>query len=536
MDAPPPPRPLTIEDLPASTHLPPEINPLAEGVFMAHQRRWLEDSSKLKIASKGRRTGITFAQAWEDTLTAASARSAGGMNCFYIPDVKEKGLEYIGYVRHFAECIGEQLSEFEEFLFEDEQENGTTKYITAYRAKFASGFRVQALASRPANIRGLQGQVTIDEAAFHGNVREVINSVNALLIWGGRIRVISTHNGVSNPFNVLILEAKAGKSPFKVHEITFQDAVDAGLYERVCLVTGEEVTPEGKRAWYDLILSSYGTDDEARDEELFCVPRASTGTYLPLPLIQLRQVEGYELIAWRAPKGMVDWDEERRHQVALEWLEATVQPFLVALPRDRKHALGGDFGRFTDRSDFAICSIDAYLRRRFPLIVELADTPFDVQALILYYILDRLPMFQHAILDANGIGMALSEAARQRYGRDRITELKPSESFYLATMPLFKSAMETDGIWIPMHSDVRDDLGMIKLVNGVPRVPTGHRRTGTDGKLRHGDSGMALVYGFAASQVETGEYGYQPAIEPAQANRPTPHEDEKGPLFGPGAF
>lgn len=52
-----------------------------------------------------------------------------------------------------------------------------------------------ALSSRPENIRGLQGKVVIDEAAFHPNVQGVMEMATALLIWGGRISVISSHNG-----------------------------------------------------------------------------------------------------------------------------------------------------------------------------------------------------------------------------------------------------------------------------------------------------------------------------------------------------
>ena len=278
-------RAITEAELPPEVKLSPAVNPLHEGVFMLHQRQWLEDRSPLKICPKGRRTGITFASAWDDTLTAASARSAGGQNCFYIGDSKDKGLEYIGYVRHFAKCIGEQLVACEEFLFEDRQESGETKYITAYRARFASGFRAAALASRPANVRGLQGRVTIDEAAFHPNVRAVIAAANALLIWGGEVRIISTHNGVNNPFNQLCKEAARPGSPWKLHTYSFDDAVANGLYERVCLKRGTTPTPEGKKAWYELIRGSYGSNKDAEREELDVEPAEGEGAWLSYDLI-----------------------------------------------------------------------------------------------------------------------------------------------------------------------------------------------------------------------------------------------------------
>ncbi len=165
---------------------PKEQDPLAEGILMAHQRAWIEDKSPLKLVEKGRRTGITFAEALDDTLITAATPEAGGDNVFYIGGIKEKGREFIGYVSNFARALTSHSGDVEEFLFSDQKEDGSTKYISAYRVRFASGFRIEALSIRPENIRGLQGIVVIDEAAFHQDVRSVLDAVNALLIWGAR--------------------------------------------------------------------------------------------------------------------------------------------------------------------------------------------------------------------------------------------------------------------------------------------------------------------------------------------------------------
>jgi phage FluMu gp28-like protein len=100
--------------------------------------------------------------------------------------------------------------------------------------------------------------VVIDEAAFHKDVRGVLDAVNALLIWGGKIRVISTHNGVLSPFNELIREARAGKNPFSVHFIPFGEAVKNGLYKRVCLIKGKQWSPKAEAEWEGNIRKSYG--------------------------------------------------------------------------------------------------------------------------------------------------------------------------------------------------------------------------------------------------------------------------------------
>ena len=55
-----------------------------------------------------------------------------------------------------------------EFLFADENPAtpGETRDIKAFRIDFASGYSIVALSSRPRSLRGMQGKVRIDEAAF----------------------------------------------------------------------------------------------------------------------------------------------------------------------------------------------------------------------------------------------------------------------------------------------------------------------------------------------------------------------------------
>jgi phage FluMu gp28-like protein len=265
-DQPPPRSP--IDDIFPGALPPEDLDPLADGILMAHQKAWVEDQSPLKLGEKGRRTGITFAEALDSTLIAAASKKAGGDNSYYIGDTKEKGLEFIATCARFAKNVAKELLEVEEFVFEDEQPDGSSKFINSYRIRFASGFQIVALSSRPANIRGLQGRVVIDEAAFHQNVAAVIDACNALLIWGGTIRIISTHNGALNPFNELIKECLEGKYDYSIHRVTFDDAVANGLYERVCLMRGWDPSPEGKAEWYARIRRAYGSRVAAMREEL----------------------------------------------------------------------------------------------------------------------------------------------------------------------------------------------------------------------------------------------------------------------------
>ncbi len=128
-----------LPELPRGGEVPEDLDPLADGVLMRHQAEWLEDDADLKLAEKGRRTGITFAEALDATLIAAAKKSEGGSNYFYIGDTKDKGREFIGYVAHFARTVAGQLASIEEFLFEDQKDDGTTNLISAFRVRFASG-------------------------------------------------------------------------------------------------------------------------------------------------------------------------------------------------------------------------------------------------------------------------------------------------------------------------------------------------------------------------------------------------------------
>ncbi|MHA3316554.1 terminase large subunit domain-containing protein, partial [Yersinia pseudotuberculosis] len=199
---------------PRARNIPDNFNPLIEGILMVHQIECLKVKKSIFAIPKGRRTGITFTFGFEAVLTAAARKSIGGMDVYYIGDTKEKGLEFIGYCAKFSRTVAEQqanaVSHIEEFLFEDQDEHGNTQHITAYRIRYASGNRVVVLSSRPANIRGLQGLVIIDEAAFHQDVRGVLDAATALLIWGGRIVIISSHNGKSNPFNQFVNDIQNG--------------------------------------------------------------------------------------------------------------------------------------------------------------------------------------------------------------------------------------------------------------------------------------------------------------------------------------
>jgi phage FluMu gp28-like protein len=507
-------------------------DPLADGLLMPYQKAWIADPSRLKVCEKGRRTGITWAEAYDSVFTAAAEKEDGGDDVWYIGDTKEKGREFVKTCAAFAEKIAKELLNVEEFLFEDVETDGTSKQITAWRIKFASDHRISALSSRPSNIRGLQGVVVVDEAGFHPNVADVIDACNALFLWGGEIHVISTHNGNANPFNDLLKEVRAGIRPGTVHTFPFDLAVAQGLYERAWATRlrykGYNLSPEDKSRWYNEARKSYGSRTEAMREELDAIPREGEGTMLPLALIEAAQRQQYTVCRWVPPDTVgglpfVDWSEDRRREHMEEWISEHVLPILKTLPHNVPYALGGDFAMRQDRAAYAVGYTDQQLHRHVPFIVELRECPYDQQKQLLFFIgtwLRENRLLQGGVLDANGNGMVLAQEARQKFGADRIVELMPSDAWLREVTPKFSACFTDKTMHLPADLDVRSDLHQFRVVGGVGKIPRDVRVHGVDGGRRHGDTAVALLNFYAATLTEAEAYGYRPV-------RPTSHSSDR---------
>lgn len=471
-------------------------NATSPAVLLPYQQRWIEDTSQLKVAEKSRRIGLTWAEAADNVLTAASTRVAGGQNVYYIGYNMDMAIEYIEACAMWARVFNQAASAVEEGE-EVFKEGDDERHIKTYTIRFASGFRIVALSSRPANLRGKQGVVVIDEAAFHGQLGELLKAALALLIWGGRVRVISTHDGDQNPFNELVTEIRSGKRRGSVHRTEFRQAVGDGLYKRVCLRLRKAHDEAEQAAWVQGVYDFYG---DAADEELDVIPSQGSGAWLTTSLIEARMFEA-PVLRFTAPKGFEQRSDHDRWQAVQDWLEAEVEPHLKKLDPKLDSVFGQDFGRSGDLTVMVPAQILQSLTRRAPFLVELRNTPHRQQEQIAKFILDRLPRFRKAALDARGNGHALSEFLAQAYGYERVELVMLSETWYREQMPPMKAAFEDAQIELPRDKDVLADLRAIKVVRGVARVPDGKAK-GSDGGQRHGDAGIAIALMHYASRQD----------------------------------
>lgn len=463
-------------------------------VLLPYQQRWIADKSPVKVLRKSRRIGGSWGEAADSALVAAQTN---GRDCFYIGYVKDMAQEFINdcvsFARAYALACGD-VEQAEEVWYEGAER----KSVFTYTVRFASGFRAEALSSAPRNLRGRQGRVILDEAAFHNDPKAVLKAGLAFLIWGGEVHVISSENGVENPFHALCDDILAGKLPYSLHTVTFDDAVADGLYERVCMRTRRTPTAEGRAAWVADIYAQYGAD---ADEELRCIARNGAGKWLARALIEARMYPA-PVLRWAPPADdFVLWPDARRTAYMADWLHAHASPLLAALDPDLDSVFGEDFGRTGDLTVIAPAQITRDLVRRFPFLVELRNCPFDQQREALFFLVDALPRFRAGKMDARGNGQYLAEKAVQRYGPSRVEAVMPTQTWYAEAGAPMRAAFEDGTILLPRDADIIDDLRAFEVVRGIAQLPD-TRSTGADGGRRHGDSGIAIMMAHAASRAE----------------------------------
>jgi len=491
-----------------------------ESIFLPYQSKWTSDKSQVCVIEKSRRIGISWSEAGEDVLFAATE---SGDNVWYIGYNKEMALEYINDAAEWSKFFDLAAREVEEFIFKDDK---TDKNILAFRINYASGNRITALSSKPSNLRGKQGRIVIDEAAFHADLAGLLKAAIAVTMWGGQVKIISTHDGEENEFNQLINEIRSGKKPYSLHRVTLNDALEQGLYKRICFMLDEEWSEEKQNIWRDELIELYGADS---DEELFCIPGVGSGTAFTRELVKQCMSSDYPVIRIAKTKEFTYEDKEVRQSEIEAWCEDNLLGLLSAFDDTSNSYFGMDFGRSGDISVlFPLQELqDTTLIARF--VLEMRNIPFDQQQQILWYVINRMPNFCHGALDARGNGEHLAELTAQEFSTQKISQVMLTNNWYLENMPRYKKAYEDKTILIPQDRDIIEDHRAFKMIKGIMKVPERTKETGT--KLqRHGDAGIAGALAVFAVNQDVG-----PAVsvgrDPEQPKRRFKENDLKRSKF-----
>lgn len=509
-------------------------------LLMPYQAEGIQavDAHNVVVIEKSRRIGYTWSLAAEAVLAASPSRSEGGMDVLYMGYSLDMAREFIDTCAMWARAFSMAAAEVNEYVFKDRDERGQDRDIQAFRIILASGYEILALASSPRSLRGKQGLVIIDEAAFHDDLNAVLKSALAMLIWGGKVVIISTHDGESNPFNVLCEDIRKGRKPYKLLRITFDEALADGLYKRICLVTKKTWSPEAEAAFRQQVYDFYG---ENADEELGAIPSQGSGTALPPALVQRQMMPGVPVVRIERDDGFKLLAEHLREADIRDWCEREIKPLLERFDPDLPTYFGQDFAR---KGHLSVCwpaqrGQDMKLRPVF--VLEMRNIPFEQQRQIVFYMLDRVPNFMRGSWDATGNGAYLAEVCAQRFGAERVKEVQFTAKFYEAVTPKWVAAFEDGATFVPDDLDIYNDHKAVKRDKGLTviiredRVKTKGEDGKTASKKRHGDSAVAHLLAFWATLEEVMSYGYTP-VPKAENDWLSPSMQSGRAKFGRGAF
>jgi phage FluMu gp28-like protein len=488
--------------------------------------------ARVLFVEKSRRIGLTWGLAAYAALRAGRQKAAGGMDVMYISYSREMTREFIDACAMWARAFDSAASEVEETLFDQDDDD---KAINAFRIKFASGFEIMALSSAPRGLRGKQGVVIIDEAAFVDSLAELLKAALAFLMWGGQVVVCSTHDGADNPFNQTVQDILAGRSKYAHVRIDFDQALREGLYQRICLVTGQAWSAEAEADWRQSIIDFYG---DGADEELFCIPSLSSGSWLPAPLIEARMTVNAPVLRLELPADYLYRSRLEQASLMAPFMDDLAEQ-LRGIDLEPQFAFGSDFARSVDLTASSLMAIEQRLKRREVLAYELRNVPGDEQKLICKTVLTHVrSRLVGAAFDATGMGWTVAEDMGRIFGLREDPEgaglvmaVKFSEEWYRLQMPPLKAAFEDDAIALIKDNDHLSDLRAVKLVRGIARVPA--LREGETGKKRHGDHAIAVALAHFASRMRWVEYAYRAAAGAKHTSAGGPDDYEKQDIYRP---
>lgn len=285
-------------------------------VLLEYQAKWINDTSRLKLARKGRQLGFSWATAY-----GANQRTAveGARFDQWVSSRDEiQARLFLEDCKLWAKVMDVAARDLGEVVLDPTQKH------TAFVLSFANGRRIHSMSSNPDAQAGKRGSRVLDEFALHPDPRKLWTIAYPGITWGGSLEVISTLRGSKNYFNQLIVEILEGGNPkgFSLHTVTLQDALDAGFLWKLQqnLPEGDQRQDMDEAQYFDFVKSGCA-DEESFLQEYMCVPADDDAAFLEYDLIAAAEypagsdwtpIEGGELFA-----GV---DIGRKHDLTVLWV------------------------------------------------------------------------------------------------------------------------------------------------------------------------------------------------------------------------
>lgn len=475
--------------------------------LLPYQARWYaagrHGDARWRWLEKSRQTGMTFTEGSRCAGLASLERSAGGKNCTYVSTSLVLAREFIGTVATWARGMQIAVTDAGLTVVRDGRDD-----ILAHEVRFASGLTVRAASSNPAAMRGLRGEVVIDETGHHQHLDELLKAAFAVTTWGGRITCLSTHNGINNPFNKLGQDIKSGRKRGAWMRIDIHEALREGLYRRICKVERRPWSAEGEQQFLADCLASPGSA-----EEFEVNPSEGGAIFYRRDLLEACARDRTVCLYLQRPQEWITRDAEARAAETRAWCRQQLRPLLMGLDRKKLHVAGQDFARKRHLSAIWVLEQSPDMTLATAFWIELRNVPDEEQEIIAEYLMrgahkgDGTPEVGitscgcrgFAIDASEGGGRNLAERLGGRWGRREdnaaglIVSVTLSSDWYERQHHRLRQRLEERDLSIPRNEDVLDDLQSWR-VGKYGKLELGpETKSHRDGLPRHGDTSVALL-------------------------------------------
>jgi len=452
-----------------------------------YQLRWVMDKSRFKIAVKARRVGFTFATTLEIALDVISRRTRW-LVISRTQDTAREALREIGSHLAAMQIALTGISERPTGLFFDGMR------VHQLVITLPNGSEVIAMTAHPDAARGFGGNVFLDEHGFHRDSEELWKGAAASVMRGHRLIVVSTPHYQTGNFYRLAREAGLTEGPPQMTPTVAIQRRNQAKKTRAMKASdshslaGSSASPASSASsasadeahsrpaplwsahWIDIYtaapqlhelgapgfenvenaireLRQFAGDEETWSQEFCCQFLSAAEMWIPLELIA----------AARSPRATAIWDPEspaasstgdlyvgadigrKRDRTAI-WIDE-----VLPAPADSR---GAD-----DRSaaSLAVCRG----------VITLDRAPFEQQFELLSSILAH-PRVRRACIDQTGIGMALVERLKDRFG-SKVEEITFTSSLKEQMSLRVRRRMEAGLDKIPENCpDIERDFAAVK--------------------------------------------------------------------------
>jgi phage FluMu gp28-like protein len=179
--------------------------------FYGFQQTWLLDREKFSLLLKCRQIGASHTYAAASVLWGIFAEETS-----IISEGEREATDVLKKVVKHATALEQFGSKW-----------ARVESLSATRCGLASRGTIVALPATSGG-RGKSGNILLDEMGYYQHPKEVWDGAAAVVTHGGKLRGMSTPNGVGNLFHTLWSDPRANKG-YRKHRVTLDDARADGM-------------------------------------------------------------------------------------------------------------------------------------------------------------------------------------------------------------------------------------------------------------------------------------------------------------------